>query len=337
MLEIDGSSGEGGGQILRTSLALSLLTGKPFRIYNIRARRKNPGLQKQHLTAVEAAGTISNAEIKGATMGASEFEFIPSSVKAGKYDFAIGTAGSTTLIFQTILPALMVADGPSEISFEGGTHNPLAPPFDFLEKVYVPLINQMGPEIELTFDRYGFYPAGGGRWTATIKPSPKLNPKDFVARGSILQVQCKIITAKLPEDVAVRELAVLMQNGISQEKFEMLRVDESNGPGNVVMIQSASENVTELFTGFGEPGIKAEAVATQALRQLDSYKASDVFAGEYLADQLLLPMALSGGGSFTTLRLSGHSVTNMQTIQNFLECNFRYHETKNNHVDVSVC
>jgi RNA 3'-terminal phosphate cyclase (ATP) len=337
MLEIDGSYGEGGGQILRTSLALSLLTGKPFRIINIRARRKNHGLQRQHLTAVEAAAKISAAETKGATLGASEFEFVPSSIKPGKYEFTISTAGSTTLIFQTILPALMVADEPSEVSFEGGTHNPLAPPFDFLKKTFVPLINQMGPQIELTFDRYGFYPAGGGRWSATIKPSSKLNPQDFVERGSILQVLCKILTAKLPEDIAVRELAVLMQNGISQEKFEMVRVDESNGPGNVVMIESASENVTELFTGFGEPGAKAEAVAEQALRQLEFYKASEVFAGEYLADQLLLPMALAGGGSFTTLRLSGHAITNMQTIQNFLECKFRFQEIKNNHVDVSVC
>ena len=336
MLEIDGSYGEGGGQILRTSLALSLLTGKPFRITNIRARRKNPGLQKQHLTAVDAAGTISNAEVKGAIMGASEFEFAPSAVKAGNYNFSINSAGSTTLIFQTILPALMVADAPSQISFEGGTHNPLAPPYDFLKKAFVPVINRMGPKIELDFDRYGFFPAGGGRWSAKITPSAKLNAIDCASRGPIMHVQCKILTAQLPEDIAVRELAVLMQNGIKQEKFEIVRVDESNGPGNVVMIESNSENITELFTGFGERGIKAESVAEHALRQFESYKTSDVFAGEYLADQLLLPMAIAGGGSFSTLRLSGHSVTNMQTIQKFLDCNFHFQEVKNNHVNVNV-
>jgi RNA 3'-terminal phosphate cyclase (ATP) len=336
MLEIDGSLGEGGGQILRTSLALSLLSGKPFRINKIRARRKNPGLQKQHLTAVQAAGEISNAEIKGATIGSSEFEFKPSSVKAGNYNFSINSAGSTTLIFQTILPALMVADAPSQLSFEGGTHNPLAPPYDFLAKAYVPLINKMGPKIELDFDRYGFYPAGGGRWSAKIHPVQKLKVIDCMHRGPIMQVQCKIITAKLPEDIAVRELAALMQNGIAQEKFEMLRVDDSDGSGNVVMIESSSEKVTEVFTGFGERGVKAESVAEQALRQLELYKATEVFAGEYLADQLLLPMAVAGGGSFTTLRLTGHSVTNMQTIQNFLDCKFQFEESRNNHVDVHV-
>jgi RNA 3'-terminal phosphate cyclase (ATP) len=337
MLEIDGSFGESGGQILRTSLALSLLTGKPFRINNIRARRKNPGLQKQHLTAVQAAGEISGAEITGATIGSSEFEFKPSSVKPGDYNFSINSAGSTTLIFQTILPALMLADAPSRISFEGGTHNPLAPPYDFLAKTFVPLINKMGPQIELDFDRYGFYPAGGGSWSTKIQPAQKLEKFEYVTRGPILQVQCRIITSKLPEHIAVRELAVLMQNGIPQENFHMLRVDESDGPGNIVMIESASENVTEIFTGFGERGVKAEAVAEQALRQLELYKASDVFAGEFLADQLLLPMAIAGGGSFTTMRLSGHSVTNMQTIQNFLDCNFKFQEVKNNHVDVQVC
>ena len=142
MLTIDGSFGEGGGQILRTSLALSLVTGKPFRIGNIRAGRKNPGLLRQHLTAVNAATEISRAEVTGAAIGSRELTFAPGSVVSGNYAFAVGTAGSTTLVLQTVLPALLVASGKSKLILEGGTHNPFAPPFDFLEKAFLPLVNR---------------------------------------------------------------------------------------------------------------------------------------------------------------------------------------------------
>ena len=161
MITIDGSYGEGGGQILRTSLALSLVTGKPFSIHNIRAGRKNPGLMRQHLTAVNAAAEIGKAAIKGNSIGSQAFTFNPETIKSGNFHFAIGSAGSCTLVFQTVLPALMISGGPSEIILEGGTHNPFAPPYDFLEKAFLPVINRMGPRVDAVLEKPGFYPAGG--------------------------------------------------------------------------------------------------------------------------------------------------------------------------------
>jgi len=329
MIEIDGSFGEGGGQIVRTSIGLSLCTGQPVRVKNVRARRKNPGLQKQHLTALNAASAVSNASVSGASVHSTEFEFSPGAILPGNYKFSVGTAGSTTLILQTILPALMTADAPSEIHFEGGTHNPLAPTVDFLQKTFLPIISQMGPRVDLTFEQFGFYPAGGGRWSVKIQPSNNgLKQHDLVERGPMTNMRSRILIAQLPEHIAMRELTLLVQAGIGQEHFEITRVDESNGPGNVVMIETISQNITEVFTGFGEKGVSAEAVAEHAIREWKRYGNSNVFAGEHLADQLLLPMALAKGGSFTTLPLSGHAITNMDTIRHFLDVDFKIEKSE---------
>jgi hypothetical protein len=157
MIRIDGSLGEGGGQILRNSLSLSLATGKPFRIENIRAGRERPGLLRQHLTAVLAAVEVGGAGVEGATLGSTAVTFSPGKVRAGDYRFAVGTAGSGTLVLQTVLPALLTADAPSHIAIEGGTHNSAAPPFDFLDRAFLPLIERMGPKVRLQFERFGFY------------------------------------------------------------------------------------------------------------------------------------------------------------------------------------
>src|SRR5687768_8335334 len=163
MQVLDGSQGEGGGQVLRTSLGLSLLTGTPFKIENIRANRSPPGLRRQHLTAVEAAAQVGDAEVEGAAVGARALTFTPRAVKTGDFRFAVGTAGSCTLVLQTVLPALMTRATASRLVLEGGTHNPMAPPFDFLERVYLPLLERMGPRVSMTLERPGFYPAGGGK------------------------------------------------------------------------------------------------------------------------------------------------------------------------------
>src|SRR6266487_5060865 len=176
MLTIDGSEGEGGGQILRTSLALSLVTGQPFRMDRIRAKRQKPGLLRQHLTAVEAARTVGCAEVAGAAMNSQTLEFRPGPVTPGNYRFAVGTAGSATLVLQTVLPSLLTASGPSTLTLEGGTHNPLAPPFDFLARSFMPLIHRMGPSGELDLRALGFFPAGGGRFHAKIEPVKRLSP-----------------------------------------------------------------------------------------------------------------------------------------------------------------
>ena len=204
MIRIDGSLGEGGGQILRTSLSLSLVTGKPFRIENIRAGRERPGLLRQHLTAVLAAGEVGGAEVEGATLGSTALTFAPAKVRSGEYHFAVGTAGSGTLVFQTILPALMRACGPSKITIEGGTHNQAAPPYHFLERSFVPLIERMGPKVSLRLERYGFYPAGGGRFVAEIEPVENLRSFEIGERGEITSRRVVAIVANLARHIGQR-------------------------------------------------------------------------------------------------------------------------------------
>jgi RNA 3'-terminal phosphate cyclase (ATP) len=183
LIRIDGRLGEGGGQILRTSLSLSLVTGKAFRIENIRAGREKPGLLRQHLAAVLAAAEVCGGEVEGAVPGSSCLTFRPGPVRPGQYRFSVGTAGSATLVFQTVLPALMLGSWPSSVEVEGGTHNMAAPPYDFLSRTFVPLVNRMGPNVSLRFERYGFYPAGGGRFSAEIQPAVALKPLHLGERG----------------------------------------------------------------------------------------------------------------------------------------------------------
>ena len=176
MVAIDGSFGEGGGQILRSSLALAMVTGTPFRIENIRANRDNPGLARQHLTAVESAAALCGACVEGAELRSRQLTFTPGRVTPGDYAFSVGSAGSTTLVLQTVLPALLIGSQPSTLTLEGGTHNPFAPPLDFLEKAFIPVINRMGPKIDVALERPGFAPRGGGRFIVTIEPALKLAP-----------------------------------------------------------------------------------------------------------------------------------------------------------------
>src|SRR5215510_1529252 len=184
MIEIDGASGEGGGQILRSSLSLAICTGQPFRIANIRANREKPGLMRQHLTAVKAAAEVCAGEVDGAELGSRALTFRPGKLAAGDYSFAIGTAGSCTLVLQTVLPPLLLATETSSIRITGGTHNKGSPPVDFLARAFLPLINRMGPKVNLELVRHGFYPRGGGEIRVDIVPSTKLEPITLLERGA---------------------------------------------------------------------------------------------------------------------------------------------------------
>ncbi|MFL5349556.1 MAG: RNA 3'-terminal phosphate cyclase [Hyalangium sp.] len=319
MVRIDGSKGEGGGQVLRTSLALSLVTGTPFQMVNIRAGRQKPGLLRQHLTAVKAAAEVGAAEVAGAELGSRELTFQPRALSAGNYFFAVGTAGSATLVLQTVLPALMVASGPSTLVLEGGTHNPLAPPFDFLEKAYLPLVRRMGPKVEAVLDRHGFFPAGGGKFRVKVEPAP-LKPLTLLERGAVKRRQATALIAQIPFDVAKRELATVEQE--LKWKPHELRTEElkrSQGPGNVLWLEVESEHVTEVFTAFGERGVRAEEVAGNAVEKVKRYLDAEVPVGEHLCDQLLLLQALAKGGTFRTLPLDGHAQTQLETFKHFLD------------------
>jgi len=318
ILQIDGSTGEGGGQILRTSLALSMVTGTPIRIEKIRAKRAKPGLMRQHLTAVQAAARVSGARVEGAAVGATALSFTPGEIVPGDHRFAIGTAGSTTLILQTVLPALLRASAPSRVTLEGGTHNPMAPPFEFLDRTFLPLLNRMGAKIEATLERPGFYPAGGGRFTVTIEPAPRLTGLEILERGEIRHRRGSVILANLPRHIAERELKHLAHStGWAPDCFALRTVD-SAGPGNIVLLELESDALTEVFAGFGEVGVAAEAVADKAVQEMRHYLAAGVPVGEHLADQLILPLALAGSGAFATLPLSRHATTQIELIPRFL-------------------
>jgi RNA 3'-terminal phosphate cyclase (ATP) len=317
MIKIDGSEGEGGGQVLRTSASLSLVTGEPFQITNIRGKREKKGLMRQHVTSLEAACAISSSECDGLAVGASEITFRPGAIKSGNYKFAVGTAGSTNLVLQTILPALIFADGPSHIILDGGTHNLMAPPFDFIERTFLPIINRMGPIVSAKLVRHGFYPQGGGRIEIDIDPAP-LKRINCVDRGALRSVTGTAFIAGLPFDIADREVKAA-RKALDWEEgaIGVRQLPEDQGPGNILILEAAYENVSEVVAGFGKFGLKAERLAKTAANRMKGYMASKAFAGPYLADQLLLPFALAGGGSFTTVKPSQHALTGAELIEKF--------------------
>lgn len=279
-LAIDGSAGEGGGQILRSSLSLSLVTGRPFRLFNIRARRQRPGLQAQHLAAVRAALAIGQAEVRGNNANSRELTFRPAMVAPGDYAFDVGTAGSALLVLQTVLPPLLTASGPSTLLIEGGTHNPLAPPFEFIERTFLPLVERMGPRVQAKLDRAGFYPAGGGKIRVTIQPRPTLARFDLPERVEWRHRRAVALVANLPRHVAERELKVL-KRGLRLEPRD-LRVEEAKArsPGNVAFVELECEELTEIFASFGELGLRAETVAARLVDSVNQFLEAGAPVGE---------------------------------------------------------
>jgi RNA 3'-terminal phosphate cyclase (ATP) len=321
MIHIDGSEGEGGGQVLRTSLALSIVTGKPFRLTNIRANRPNPGLQNQHLACVNAAARISNARVEGAAIGSRELVFEAQGVWAGTYHFKIDGAGSAGLVLQTVLPALLHADAASTVHITGGTHNAWAPPYDFLVRAFLPLLAAMGAEASLAIEVYGFYPVGGGRYVANIKPWVERRPLELLTRPEPTW-WVNAFLSRLEDHIGLREVDVARKRfDIPRERAHLRRVD-SPGPGNAVALFADCGDYMEVFSAFGKRGTKAERVAAEACDEAERWFKSSVPVGEHLADQLLLPMALGAGGRFRTLEPSGHTRTNIDTIQRFLAVEF---------------
>lgn len=324
MIAIDGSMGEGGGQVLRTALALSAITGMPFRITGIRANREKPGLRRQHLTAVNAAAEVCGGSVDGAAVGSRELAFRPGKVAAGDYAFDIGSAGSTTLVLQTVLPPLLRAAEPSTLVLEGGTHNPGGPPADFLERAFLPLINRMGPRVQLAVERPGFAPNGGGRLIVTIEPAPKLTPIELMERGAVRRCHARAVVAGLPTSIAERELKVVAQRtGWHAGELSVEQLPDAYGPGNVLMLEVESEHVTEVFSAVGRLGVRAERLAETAADEATRYLTAGVPVGDCLADQLLLPLALADGGSYRTLALTRHSETNIAVIGLFLDVPIR--------------
>ncbi len=328
-IEIDGSQGEGGGQILRTSLALSMLTGQPFVLNHIRAKRAKPGLMRQHLTCVTAAAQICGAEVEGAALNSQHLSFVPGAVKPGDYQFNIGTAGSCTLVLQTIWPALLNTAGVSRIELKGGTHNHMAPPFQFLDLSYAPLVRRLGAPVQLALKRHGFYPAGGGVMRAEITGAAnQLVPFDLPERGALREQYAECLIAGISRGVAHRELQALQrQLGWENEQLRHGNARQDEGPGNALMAVIAHEQVCEVFTRLGARGVTSEQVADGVAADVRRYQASSAAVDEHLADQWALPLAIavhqSGRpASYTCTRLTPHATTNFEVIGKFLPVRF---------------
>ena len=327
MIEIDGAQGEGGGQILRSALSLSMITGQPFRLINIRAGRDKPGLLRQHLLAVQAATAICGARTTLVALGASSLEFTPGTIRGGDYRFAIGSAGSCTLVLQTLLPALLHADAPSTVRISGGTHNNMAPPVHFLQRAYGRILAQMGADTQIELQRYGFVPAGGGEVLATVQPA-RLRPIELLQRGERQAGFAESVVAGVHVNVAQRELERVADGmGWSGKQLRIVGLPADQGPGNVLLLTLEHEHVTEVFSSFGEKSLLAESVAKRLLNEVRAYLKTDAAVGEHLADQLLLPMALAGGGAFSCSKVSQHALTNADVIARFLpvRINFEKH------------
>jgi RNA 3'-terminal phosphate cyclase (ATP) len=341
MIEIDGSIGEGGGQMVRSSLALSMLTGKPFLLDNIRARRKNPGLQRQHLTAVLAAGEISGVGMIGASLHSSRLQFAPGPVQAGSYRFDIGTAGSASLVLQTVLLPLMLAEGHSELTLVGGTHNPLAPPYEFFALAYLPLLHRLGLHASVELVRRGFYPAGGGELRVAVSPATELCDFELLDRGDAMRHEARVIVAKLPEGIAGRELDTLKSKlGWKKESLKIEEDRTSRVPGNAVLVVLEYQHVTEVIVSFGERGKRAEQVAQEAAEDTLAYLDSTASVGPHLADQLLLPLGIAASRGHTcrfhTMPLTQHSLTHMEILQRFLDLQITTQESDDNSVVIEL-
>ncbi len=338
MLTIDGAQGEGGGQILRTSLALAALTTTPIRIERIRANRNKPGLLRQHLTAFRAISKICNAEVEGAQLGARSLVLIPGAVQSGDYHFAVGTAGSACLVFQTILWPLLFADGPSSVAIEGGTHNSKSPPFDFIEQTFLPLMARFGAKVSARLERHGFYPAGGGRFVVQIEPCKELAPIELLEAGEIISTRARaLVGGKLPLSIAKRELAVVRERlGLQRQDCEAVHCKSSRGPGNALHLFVERPLVTETITAFGERGVPAEQVAANAVEEHQRYVAADVPVSEHLADQLLIPMALGRGGVFCTSKPSLHTLTNIEVVAHLLGRRARINEQAGDRIHIEL-
>lgn len=325
-LLIDGSQGEGGGQVLRTSLALSIITGKAVHIENIRARRAKPGLKAQHLKAVDAAAAVSKAWVEGATLGSSALVFKPVEIRSGRYRFDIGTAGAVSLVLQTIFLPLSLASSASSVIVSGGTHVAWSPCSHYLDQNWLPTLLKIGFDTQISLTQAGFYPGGGGQIGAIIRPARKISPLQLKQRGRLLRVIGISAVANLATSIAdrqKRQAMLRLQNLSWERKQPEIRIKTtqltSPGKGTLLLLLAEFEAGRCCYFGLGELGKPAERVADEAVDSLLAFLESDGAIDQYLADQLLLPLCLANGESeIRTNLITQHLVTNAAVLQVFL-------------------
>ncbi|HII38382.1 TPA: RNA 3'-phosphate cyclase [Candidatus Micrarchaeota archaeon] len=339
LIELDGSHGEGGGQLLRTALSLSVLLRKPFRITNIRAKRPSPGLRAQHLACVQALAELSNAEVEGAELHSIEFCFTPLELKAGGvFKFDIKTAGSTLLLLQALLPPLVFARSKTVLELQGGTCARFAPPQLYLQRVFLPAVAKMGLRAEINVEKWGWFPKGGGILKAEVQRASQLTAFDCNARRALRSIDCIAASSNLPVHVAQRMSATASKSLSSfavPVKTETVDAP-SLGVGAMFFVQANYENSCAGFTSIGEIGVPAEKVALDSCNAFTAFNASGAAVDERLSDQIALYCALAKGRSvFSTPRLSNHLQSNLWVIQQFLPVHFEVEE-KNGVFQLSV-
>ncbi len=322
---IDGSYGEGGGQILRTSLSLAMITGRSLKLVNIRGGRKKPGLRPQHLTSVQACASVCGARVVGAELGAKELTFAPGAIVATSYEFHIGTAGAATLVLQTILPPLSRAAGEFNLVVNGGTHVPWSPPYHYFAQVFVPTVNRLGLKCEPFISRWGWYPKGGGKIQVKLRPHNPLNSLNLDQPFDLKGITVISASSRLPEHVRVRQkrqLQVRLQKAGLKGEIELLDVPASN-PGSLVFICVQGRESVAGFSALGARGKPAERVADEAADALFYFLDSQAALDPYLADQILIYLASTPGEHrFTTSSITQHLLTNAWVIEQFLPVQF---------------
>ena len=321
MINIDGSIGEGGGQVLRTCLSLSLITGQPFHISNIRSRRPRPGLSAQHLSAVQVAAKIGLADVHGAELNSTSISFAPTTVQSGQYICDIGTAGSTSLVLQTVILPLSMGGAQSSITISGGTHVPWSPSFDFMVQHWAWYLKKIGFDISLKLEFAGFYPQGGGLIHASIQPTDSISPLNLTQRGKLLQIRGFSAVANLDRRIAKRQRNQVLRRLGDKYPLCDIRISElsSRFRGTTICLICEFENSQCCYFALGEPGKPAEKVADEVADSVEHFLSTDANVDQFLADQILLPLSLATSRStFSTANITHHLITNSEVIQEFL-------------------
>ncbi len=327
LLTLDGSYGEGGGQILRSALSLAAISGTPVRLIHIRAGRKRPGLRPQHLTAVRAAAALCDARLEGDMLGSQTLTFVPRSApRAGRYTFDVaeaaqgGSAGAVALILQTVLLPLALADGSSEVTLRGGTAVPMSPPIPYLERVYLPVLAEMGVEARILRHRWGFYPRGGGEVVVRIEGGARLRPLHLTERGELKRIEGIAFVAGLPSHIPQRmcDRARAVLRGLGVPVKVVPTHVSARGVGAGIFLTAHYAQAAAGFVALGRRGLPSERVAEMACKPLMAHLRSGAVADPWLGDQLVLPFALAEGPSHITLsRVTRHLLTNVWVARQF--------------------
>ena len=332
MIELDGSEGEGGGQTVRTALSLSAITGQPFHITDIRAGRPDPGLKPQHLAGVRLMQRLCSAQVKGDAVGSRDLTFVPERITSGSYEFDVGTAGSLTLLMQSALPALVASPVETELRLTGGTDVRWSPPVDHYQLVLFPLLRRMGADLELTVERRGFHPRGGGTVRLRVKGG-SLSPLRLEERGELVRLLGRACVQNLPERVADRMIASARNvlPGLVAEKT----VTEGACPGAGLTLSAEYRGTIFGWSALGEKGMPAEKVGQEAAIYLRKVMDLGGTLDSRTADQIITYMALARGDScFTVGKISGHLTSQMRLLPQFLPVSFVVSDPSPHRVEV---